>query len=174
MSSSCPQAVAHNQYWSCERPFFCLIDYLANLCSVPSPYIFFTLSRDAAVTPTPAKDPMPRGPSLPQGLPRQSSSVLGAPTLLFIGSEIRYLWEVRWGYAPSPALGKDDLELAEGLSYPETLQEPHHCPGTSLCCCAVSQGRGGVRRGQKPVHPAWRELHPVLSSGAGVGGAPSW
>lgn len=70
---------------------------------------------------------------------------------------------------PSPVLGKDNLELAEGLSHPVTSSLSCHLP-VLLC----GWGRGGVRRHPKPVHPAWRELPPVPSTGAGAGHAPSW
>ena len=135
--------------------------------------MFPTLSRDVTVPQPLAKDPMPRGCSLSQVLPRHSSSVLD-PLCFLLGLKTDTSGEGRQRCAPSPDLGKDDLELAESLSHPVTWQEPHHCPGPSLFCCAVSQGRGGVRRSLKPVCPACWELHPVLSAGAGVGCAPSW
>lgn len=72
-----------------------------------------------------------------------------------------------------PALGRT-AELTEARSHPVTWLEPHHCPDSLLFCCAVSQGRHGVRRSQKPVYPAQRKRHPVLSAGTGAGCAQSW
>lgn len=128
----------------------------------------------------------PRGTLLPQALPSCSSSVLGARALLFVvGSKVRYFWGGGCGALTS--LLADELNdlggspgrvsglLAwAGSVYLPSCQHSWLSWHLAMLLWAVSKGRGGVRKGPKPVRPAWKELHPALSEGVDIGCAPSW